>query len=125
MAAMRYRSYVIRAWTRDEAGEGPIVRVCIEDVRSGREIDLRGQQAVGIAAAIERAVAPGSGSDPAVDPGDPRAADPSRVGHEARPPDRGRDAEPRTRRGLVRRRDCGDPNSCERAAGTSRPRVEP
>ena len=43
--ADRYRSWVIRAWSRDERG---VVRVAIEEVRSGLLVELRGERAAEI-----------------------------------------------------------------------------
>ncbi len=51
-----YRSYVVRIWRRGDRTDAipgeTVVRVLVEEVQSGRQADLRGHDAVSLAAAI-------------------------------------------------------------------------
>jgi hypothetical protein len=50
--ARRYRSWVVRAWSRD--GQGA-VRLTIEEIRSGRLVELWGERAAEIGGLISAA----------------------------------------------------------------------
>jgi hypothetical protein len=73
--AARYSSWVVRAWTRDERGT---VRLTIEEVRSGRLVELRGERAADIEGVISAAyVGAANGStDGGPEAGDAQAPDP-------------------------------------------------
>ncbi len=55
MEARGYRSYVVRTWTRG-AVDGAAQRVVIEEVQTGRQIELRGDEAAEIDARISTAL---------------------------------------------------------------------
>jgi hypothetical protein len=65
--AGRYRSWVVRSWSRDEQCA---VRLTIEEVRSGRLVELWGERAAEIEEVISAASVPaaigegGPGSEP-------------------------------------------------------------
>jgi hypothetical protein len=48
-----YRSFVVRAWSRD----GETVRALVEEVQSGRRSELRGERAARLVAEIETSLA--------------------------------------------------------------------
>jgi hypothetical protein len=50
-----YRSYVIRVWQRRGGGDTE-ARVVVEEVQSGRQIEMRGRSAATLAAAIAATV---------------------------------------------------------------------
>lgn len=50
--AHRYRSWVVRAWSRDERGA---VRLTIEEIHSGRLVELWGERAAEIEGLISAA----------------------------------------------------------------------
>jgi NADH dehydrogenase len=56
MKTTRYRSYVIRVWGADEGSEA-VARVVVEEVRSGLQVELRGEPAVELNLAISAALA--------------------------------------------------------------------
>jgi NADH dehydrogenase len=53
-----YRSYVIRAWHGDE-GRQVLARVLVEEVQSGRQVELRGEQAEALARDVAAALSGG------------------------------------------------------------------
>ncbi len=55
METGRYRSYVVRSWGEDGGREA--VRVLVEEIRSGRQIELRGEAAASLAAGVAAAFA--------------------------------------------------------------------
>lgn len=70
--AHRYRSWVVRAWSRDERGA---VRLTIEEIRSGRLVELWGERAAEIGGLISAASPAASNGDDWLDlePSDPPA----------------------------------------------------
>ena len=56
MDTARYRSYVIRVWHADE-GSGAVARVVVEEVRSGLQVELRGEPAMTLSRTIGAALA--------------------------------------------------------------------
>ena len=81
MESARYRSFVVRAWGAGTEG-GRVSRVLVEEVQSGRRVELRGDQAQVIAHGIISALA---GHD---DPNGSRAT-PSESTNDGRPSGRG------------------------------------
>jgi len=63
--ARRYRSWVVRAWSRD--GQGA-VRLTIEEIRSGRLVELWGERAAEIGGLISAASLAASNGDDWLDP---------------------------------------------------------
>ncbi len=59
MAGRGYRSFLVRAWTR----EGQAVRVLVEDVRSGERTELRGARAARLIAEVESSFFLDAGGD--------------------------------------------------------------
>ena len=55
MDGSRYRSYVIRVWHPLEVGDGGI-RVVVEEVQSGREVEMRGSAAAALASVVAAAL---------------------------------------------------------------------
>ena len=55
MDGSRYRSYVIRVWRPPEVGDGGI-RVVVEEVQSGRQVEMRGSTAAALASAVAAAL---------------------------------------------------------------------
>jgi hypothetical protein len=74
--ADRYRSWVVRAWSRDGTG---VVRMAIEEVRSGLLVELRGERAAEIEGLISAASVRAGSSDAA--PGANPAADVTSADH--------------------------------------------
>lgn len=68
--AHRYRSWVVRAWSRDERGA---VRLTIEEISSGRLVELWGERAAEIGGLISAASLATSCGDDGLDlePPDP------------------------------------------------------
>lgn len=66
MEATGYRSYVVRAWSRGRDAEHA-TRVAIEEVQSGRQVELRGERAAEVSARILAALASDSGDAESVD----------------------------------------------------------
>lgn len=79
--ARRYRSWVVRAWSRDERGA---VRLTIEEIRSGRLVELWGERAAEIGGFISAASLAAWNDDDWLDPepSDP----PGEAGHAATHP---------------------------------------
>jgi hypothetical protein len=76
-----YRSYVIRVWSRGRDGE-QATRVGIEEVQSGRQIELRGEPAADVGARISAALASGSGDTESVEGHGHPATEPESVSEE-------------------------------------------
>ena len=55
MDGSRYRSYVIRVWHPPEVGDGGI-RVAVEEVQSGRQVEMRGSAAAALASVVAAAL---------------------------------------------------------------------
>ena len=68
--ARRYRSWVVRAWSRDERGA---VRLTIEEIRSGRLVELWGERAAEIEGFISAASLAARNDDDRLDPEPPES----------------------------------------------------
>ena len=51
MDGSRYRSYVVRVWRPLEVGDAG-TRVVVEEVQSGRQVEMRGSTAAALASAV-------------------------------------------------------------------------
>ena len=66
----RYRSWVVRSWSRDERGA---VRLTIEEVRSGQLVELCGERAAEIEGVISAASITETNGDDSPDPESPES----------------------------------------------------
>lgn len=57
-----YRSYVVRVWQRRGGGDAD-TRIVVEEVQSGRQIEMRGRSAATLAATIAATVESATDAD--------------------------------------------------------------